>query len=34
MGELETTMTQKGQVTIPAVIRARLGLRSKRPGAL
>jgi AbrB family looped-hinge helix DNA binding protein len=27
--ELETTMTQKGQVTIPAAIRARLGLRAK-----
>ena len=29
MKELETTMTQKGQVTIPAAIRARLGLRPK-----
>jgi antitoxin PrlF len=29
MKQLETTMTQKGQVTIPAAIRARLGLRPK-----
>jgi AbrB family looped-hinge helix DNA binding protein len=29
MKELETKMTQKGQVTIPAAIRARLGLRPK-----
>ena len=29
MKALETTMTQKGQVTIPAAIRARLGLRPK-----
>lgn len=29
MRELETTMTQKGQVTIPAEIRARLGLKPK-----
>ena len=29
MKHLETTMTQKGQVTIPAAIRARLGLRAK-----
>lgn len=29
MKDLETTMTQKGQVTIPAAIRARLGLRAK-----
>jgi antitoxin PrlF len=29
MKELETTMTQKGQVTIPAAIRVRLGLRAK-----
>jgi len=29
MRSLETTMTQKGQVTIPAAIRARLGLRPK-----
>jgi AbrB family looped-hinge helix DNA binding protein len=27
--ELETTMTQKGQVTVPAEIRARLGLRPR-----
>ncbi len=29
MNEFETTMTQKGQVTIPAAIRSRLGLRAK-----
>ncbi len=29
MRELETTMTQKGQVTIPVEIRARLGLKPK-----
>jgi antitoxin PrlF len=29
MNQFETTMTQKGQVTIPAAIRARLGLRPK-----
>jgi len=29
MRELETTMTQKGQVTIPQEIRARLGLKPK-----
>lgn len=29
MHELETTLTQKGQVTIPAEIRARLGLKPK-----
>lgn len=29
MKNLETTMTQKGQVTIPAAIRARMGLRAK-----
>ncbi len=29
MSGLETTMTQKGQVTIPAEIRARLGLKPK-----
>jgi AbrB family looped-hinge helix DNA binding protein len=29
MKGLETTMTQKGQVTIPAAIRARLGLRPR-----
>jgi antitoxin PrlF len=28
VNDLETTMTQKGQVTIPAAIRARLGLRA------
>ena len=27
LNALESTMTQKGQVTIPAAIRARLGLR-------
>lgn len=27
MRELETTLTQKGQVTIPAEIRSRLGLK-------
>ena len=29
MNSLETTMTQKGQVTIPAAIRARLGLKPR-----
>ncbi len=29
MKELESTMTQKGQVTIPAAVRARLGLQPK-----
>jgi antitoxin PrlF len=29
MRELETTMTQKGQVTIPVEIRTRLGLKPK-----
>jgi len=29
MRELETRLTQKGQVTIPAEIRARLGLKPK-----
>ena len=29
MRELETSVTQKGQVTIPAEIRARLGLKPK-----
>jgi antitoxin PrlF len=29
MRELETKLTQKGQVTIPAEIRARLGLKPK-----
>lgn len=29
MKELETRLTQKGQVTIPAEIRARLGLKPK-----
>jgi AbrB family looped-hinge helix DNA binding protein len=29
MSNLESTMTQKGQVTIPAAIRARLGLRPR-----
>ena len=29
MRELETTMTQKGQVTVPAEIRARLGLKPR-----
>lgn len=29
MRELETTLTRKGQVTIPAEIRARLGLKPK-----
>jgi AbrB family looped-hinge helix DNA binding protein len=29
MRELETTVTQKGQVTIPQEIRARLGLRPR-----
>ena len=29
MRSLETTMTQKGQVTIPAEIRARLGLKPR-----
>ena len=29
MRDLETTMTQKGQVTIPQEIRARLGLKPK-----
>jgi antitoxin PrlF len=29
MRELETTMTQKGQVTIPREIRSRLGLKPK-----
>ncbi len=29
MRELETTVTQKGQVTIPAEIRARLGLKPR-----
>ena len=29
MNSLESTMTQKGQVTIPAAIRARLGLKPR-----
>jgi antitoxin PrlF len=29
LNQFETTMTQKGQVTIPAAIRALLGLRPK-----
>ncbi len=29
MRELETTITQKGQVTIPAEIRSRLGLKPR-----
>ncbi|MBI2597401.1 AbrB/MazE/SpoVT family DNA-binding domain-containing protein [Candidatus Daviesbacteria bacterium] len=29
MRELETTLTQKGQVTIPVEIRSRLGLKPK-----
>ncbi len=29
MRDLETTVTQKGQVTIPAEIRARLGLKPR-----
>lgn len=29
MKELETTLTQKGQVTIPVEIRSRLGLKPK-----
>ena len=29
MRELETRLTQKGQVTIPAEVRARLGLKPK-----
>lgn len=29
LDELETKLTQKGQVTIPAAIRARLGLKPK-----
>lgn len=29
MREVETTLTQKGQVTIPAAIRARLGLKPR-----
>ena len=29
MRELETTMTQKGQVTIPAEVRSRLGLKPR-----
>lgn len=29
MKELETTLTQKGQVTIPVAIRSRLGLKPK-----
>ena len=29
MKALESTVTQKGQVTIPAAVRARLGLRPK-----
>ncbi len=29
MSEMETTMTQKGQVTVPARIRAHLGLKPR-----
>ena len=29
MDELETTVTQKGQVTIPAEVRSRLGLKPR-----
>ena len=29
MRELETTLTQKGQVTVPAEIRSRLGLKPR-----
>lgn len=29
MHELETTLTQKGQVTVPAEIRSRLGLKPR-----
>ncbi len=28
-GEMETTVTKKGQITVPAAVRARLGLKPK-----